>query len=257
MRFSIPAGYTAGDQFETYLRDSFDTLYAEGAAGAPKMMSIGLHCRLVGRPGRIAALKRFLDYARRHEGVWFATRQQIAEHWAATHPPVIRQRPSQMPHDAFLSAFGGIFEHSPWVAERTYAAELGPAHDSALGLWAAMAAQFRLATDEERLGVLTAHPDLAGKLAAAKRLTAESTAEQASAGLDALTDEERARFTELNDAYTAKFAFPFIIAVRDNTKAGILSAFETRLGNDRATELAEACRQVERIAELRLREKLG
>ena len=102
--------------------------------------------------------------------------------------------------------------------------------------------------------MLKAHPDLAGKLAAAKRLTAESTAEQASAGLDALTDEERATFTELNDAYTEKFGFPFIIAVRDNTKASIMEAFRRRIDQDRETEFTEACRQVERIAELRLRE---
>ena len=109
---------------------------------------------------------------------------------------------------------------------------------------------FRSAGDDKRLGVLKAHPDLAGKLAAAKRLTAESTAEQSSAGLDALTDDERASFTELNDTYTAKFGFPFIIAVRDNTKASILAAFKRRVGNDRDTEFAEACAQVERIAEL-------
>uniref|UniRef100_A0A2A3JV04 2-oxo-4-hydroxy-4-carboxy-5-ureidoimidazoline decarboxylase n=1 Tax=Alloyangia mangrovi TaxID=1779329 RepID=A0A2A3JV04_9RHOB len=110
---------------------------------------------------------------------------------------------------------------------------------------------------EKRLAVLTAHPDLAGKLAQAKRLTAESTAEQAGAGLDALTDEERVSFTELNEAYTSKFGFPFIIAVRDNDKASIMQAFRRRLGNDRTTEFAEACRQVERIAELRLMDKLG
>ena len=105
--------------------------------------------------------------------------------------------------------------------------------------------------------MLNAHPDLAGKLAAAKRLTPESTAEQASAGLDALTDAEHAAFTALNTAYVAQFGFPFIIAVRDNTKATILAAFRRRIAQDRATEFAEACRQVERIAELRLMEKLG
>ena len=105
--------------------------------------------------------------------------------------------------------------------------------------------------------MLNAHPDLAGKLAQAKRLTTDSTAEQASAGLDALTDAERQKFTELNDAYTGKFGFPFIIAVRDNTKASIMAAFERRIGQDRDTEFAEACKQVERIAELRLREKFS
>jgi OHCU decarboxylase len=104
--------------------------------------------------------------------------------------------------------------------------------------------------------VLRAHPDLAGKLAAAKRLTPESTAEQAGAGLDALTDAERARFTGLNDAYQAKFGFPFIIAVRGLDKTQILEAFERRLGNDRDAEFATACRQVERIALLRLRDML-
>ena len=104
--------------------------------------------------------------------------------------------------------------------------------------------------------MLTAHPDLAGKLAAAKRLTPESTAEQAGAGLDALTDAERAKFTALNDAYQAKFGFPFIIAVRDHDKAGILAAFERRLGNDRDTEFRTACAQVERIAAHRLKDML-
>ncbi|SLN53668.1 Uric acid degradation bifunctional protein [Pseudoruegeria aquimaris] len=257
MRFAIQAGFTAGDQFETYLKDSFDVLYAEGQAGAPKMLSIGLHCRLAGRPGRAAALKRALNYMAGHEGVWFATREQIADHWAATHPPVSAPRPSEMDKAAFVEAFGGIFEHSPWIAEAAHDLELGPAHDSALGVHSALARVFRSATEAQRLGVLTAHPDLAGKLAQAKRLTAESSSEQASAGLDALTDAERARFTELNEAYTAKFGFPFIIAVRDHDKAGILAAFERRIGNDRDTEFAEACRQVERIAELRLLEKLG
>ena len=92
--------------------------------------------------------------------------------------------------------------------------------------------------------------------AAAKRLTAESTAEQASAGLDALTDEERERFTALNNAYTDKHGFPFIIAVRDHDKASILAAFERRINNSREIEFAEACRQVERIAQFRLMDLL-
>jgi OHCU decarboxylase len=115
---------------------------------------------------------------------------------------------------------------------------------------------FRMADDRARLGVLTAHPDLAGKLAAAGRLTAESTAEQAGAGLDALTDDERARFTDLNARYVARFGFPFIIAVRDHDKASILSAFQTRLTHDRDQEFAEACHQVERIARHRLMDLL-
>ena len=100
--------------------------------------------------------------------------------------------------------------------------------------------------------VLLAHPDLAGKLAAAKRLTADSTAEQASAGLDALTDEEREVFQQANAAYRAKHGFPFIIAVRDHDKTGILRAFEQRIAHDSETEFAAACAQVERIALHRL-----
>ncbi len=252
MRFATVAGFGQGADFEAYLRDSFDALHAEGEAGRPAMLSIGLHCRLVGRPGRIPALERFLDHALAHEGVWFARRIDIARHWAATHPPRPATRPSQMPLAEFLAAFGGIYEHSPWVAERAHALELGPAHDCAAGVASALARAFRAASRDERLAVLRAHPDLAGKLAAAKRLTPESAAEQASAGLDALTDAERAAFTRLNDAYTAKFGFPFIIAVRDHDKAGILAAFERRVGQEPEAEFAEACRQVERIARLRL-----
>ncbi len=133
-----------------------------------------------------------------------------------------------MDRTAFVEAFGRVYEHSPWIAERAFDFELGPAHDSAVGLANALARAFRSASHDERLAVLKAHPDLAGKLAAARRLTSESTEEQASAGLDALTDAERARFTELNDAYVAKHGFPFIIAVRDHDKAGILRAFEQR-----------------------------
>lgn len=257
MRFATPQGFNAGDQFEAYLRDSFDELYAEGAAGTPKMFSIGLHCRLVGRPGRIAALRRFLDYARGHDGVWFARRIDVAVHWTREHPPQHRtDTPSRMDRDAFVARFGSVFERSPWIAERAHGLELGPAHDTATGLHGALARVFRTASDAERLGVLTAHPDLAGKLAQARRLTAESTAEQASAGLDGLTDDERATFTELNTQYVDKFGFPFIIAVRDLDKAGILAAFQTRIGNGRDTEFAEACAQVERIALHRVKDML-
>ena len=162
-----------------------------------------------------------------------------------------------MQRENFVAAFGDVYEHSPWVAEAAHRLELGPAHDSARGLAGALARAFRAAPEDKRLEVLRAHPDLAGKLAAAKRLTEASSAEQASAGLDALTDEERERFTRLNAAYTERFGFPFIIAVRDNTKAGILAAFERRLENDRETEFHEACEQVNRIAELRLLDRLS
>jgi len=256
MRFATPQGFNTGDHFFQYLKDSFDALYAEGETGQAKMLSIGLHCRLIGRPGRIQGLRRFIEYAQSHDHVWFARRIDIARHWAETFPHQRRERPSQMDRDTFVDRYGGIFEHSPWIAERAHDFELGPAHDTAIGLHNALARAFRSATADERLGVLTAHPDLAGKLAQAKRLTTESTSEQASAGLDALTDEERDTFVSLNSRYMEKHGFPFIIAVRDHDKAGILKAFETRIENDRDAEFAEACRQVERIAELRLKDLL-
>ncbi len=253
MRFATPQGFNTGEHFFTYLRDTFDALYAEGQAGAPRMMSVGLHCRLIGRPGRITGLQRFLDHAAAHPGCWFAERRQIAAHWAANHPHQRRDLPHRMDRAAFVARFGGVYEHSAWVAERAFTLELGPAHDTASGLHNALARMFRGATEAERLGVLQAHPDLAGKLAAAKRLTADSSAEQASAGLDALTDAERAAFQAQNAAYVARHGFPFIIAVRDHSKGSILAAFRTRLNNDRTTELETACREVERIALHRLK----
>ena len=256
MRFATAPGYITGEQFFQYLQDSFDTLYAEGEQGRAKMFSIGLHNRLIGRPGKIAGLRRFLDYAQGFEGVWFPRRIDIAQHWAKMHPPKRFERPSQMDRNRFIEKFGGIFEHSPWIAERAFDLELGPAHDSAAGLHNALARMFRSASPAERLRVLTAHPDLAGKLAAAKRLTPESTAEQASAALDALTDAERQTFEQLNSAYVEKHSFPFIIAVRDHTKDSILAAFTARIANDTASEFATACAQVERIAALRLKDML-
>ncbi|MEX0302601.1 MAG: 2-oxo-4-hydroxy-4-carboxy-5-ureidoimidazoline decarboxylase, partial [Leisingera sp.] len=190
------------------------------------------------------------------EDVWCPRRIDIAEHWAATHAPEQRVRPSRMERGEFVDTYGSIFEHSPWIADRAFDLELGPAHDCAAGVHNALCRIFRTASEEERLGVLTAHPDLAGKLAAAGRLTAESTSEQASAGLDMLTDEERESFTRLNTEYVEKHGFPFIIAVRDHNKASIMEAFHRRIHNDRATEFDEACRQVERIAQFRLQDLL-
>lgn len=252
MRFATAPGYIDSEQFFRYLRDSFDALYAEGG----RMFSIGLHCRLIGRPGKIMGLIRFLDYVAEKGGAWLATRSQIAQHWAKQNPHQRRERPSTFDKDTFVARFGGVFEHSPWIAERAWGLELGPAHDNATGMHSALSRIFRSASPEERLGVLKAHPDLAGKLAQAQRLTPESTHEQASAGLDHLTDEERLTFQALNAEYVTKHGFPFIIAVRDNTKASILQAFRTRIANDTETELTTACKQVERIAQLRLKDML-
>jgi OHCU decarboxylase len=255
MRFATSQGFNSGDQFYTYLKDSFDVLYAEGAT-APKMMSIGLHCRLVGRPGRAAALARFLDYVRGHERVWVATRLDIARHWIRRHPPQGGWRPSRMSAPLFVEAFGDIFEHTPQIAARAHAQGFTSAQDNAAGLHGALVVQMRAMTREEKLALILAHPDLAGRLALAKQLTADSLKEQGSAGLDRLTPDELRRFTELNDAYKARFGFPFIMAVKGATKDEIMAAFERRIGHDKDAEFAEALTQIEKIALLRLADRL-
>lgn len=154
--------------------------------------------------------------------------------------------------DDFVARFGGVFEHSPFIAERAYDAEMIDEPLTASDIHDALCAMFRTASDAERLGVLRAHPDLAGKLAIAGELTEDSRREQAGAGLDRLSPEEHARFTELNAAYVTKFEFPFIIAVKGLNKIDILSAFEARIDNTREAELATASAQVEKIARLRL-----
>lgn len=257
MRFATPQGFNTGEQFFTYLKDAFDVLYAEGEAGAAKMLNIGLHCRLVGRPGRAAALGRFLDYVAAKPGVWIARRIDIAQHWRRHFPYSPGLQPSSMDRETFVATFGGVFEHSPFVAERAHDLGLHAAHDAAVGLAGAMAAAFRRANPDERLAVLKAHPDLAGRLALAGDLTADSRSEQASAGLDRLAPAELERFTALNAAYVARFGFPFIIAVKGRTKDDILRAFEARIGNTPEAELATASREVEKIAAIRIRQIFG
>ncbi len=152
----------------------------------------------------------------------------------------------------FVNRFGGVFEHSSFIAERAY--DAGELHEplTAESLHEALCKQFRAASHEERLGVLRAHPDLAGKLAIAGKLTQESRSEQAGAGLDRLSPQEHARFTDLNATYVEKNGFPFIIAVKGLTKDDILRAFETRIDHGVDDEFATATEQVEKIAWLRL-----
>ena len=251
MRFATSQGFNSGDQFFTYLKDSFDTLYAEGVE-APKMLSVGLHARLVGRPGRAAALARFIDYAKSHDSVWFARRLDIARHWVAAHPPHGGYRPTRLSRALFSEVFGGVYEHSRWLAEAAHDAGLTPACDTAAGLNAAMSRILAQTPHEKQRALVDAHPDLAGKLARAKLLTKESTQEQASAGLDRLTLVELARFTALNDAYKAKFGHVFIMAVRGATRGDILAAFERRLAHAPEAEFTAALAEVDKIARLRL-----
>lgn len=156
-----------------------------------------------------------------------------------------------MNKESFVETFGGIYEHSAWVAEAAY--ERGPPDMSDAGrLHAVLQAEVNASGQETQLALLRAHPDLAGKLAVSGELTADSTAEQASAGLDQCSAEEFERFQALNRSYVDKFGFPFILAVKGRDRHQILNAFETRVNNDRSTEFATALEQVHRIAELRI-----
>lgn len=161
-----------------------------------------------------------------------------------------------MTRQDFVERFGGVFEHSPWIAEGAWDAGLVGEANSVSELHARMCAVLRSSTREQRLGVLNAHPDLAGKLAVAGQLTVDSTVEQASAGLDKCSPAEFDQLQALNRAYKVKFGFPFIMAVKGRTRAEIILAFEDRVNNDAETEFTTALQQVERIALLRLDDML-
>ena len=150
---------------------------------------------------------------------------------------------------AFTEMLGRVFEHSPWVAERSLAdrpfASIGALH-------AAMVAAVDRALPSEQMALLQAHPELAGKAAIRRELTADSTREQDRAGLDQCSPAEFARIALLNRRYNAKFGFPFILAVTGHDRDGILREFARRVERDRAIEIAEALRQVAKIARFRL-----
>ncbi len=162
------------------------------------------------------------------------------------------QRPSSLSKTQFVETFGAVYEHSPWVAARTHDAGLGTQLDSLPGLAQAMADTLASANKDEKLALICAHPDLAGKAAAAGDLTDESNDEQASAGLDQCTTEELARFHQLNNAYKAKFNFPFIMAVKGSNRHLILAAFEQRIENSVDVEFDTALGEINKIAKLRL-----
>ena len=149
----------------------------------------------------------------------------------------------------FLRLLGGIFEHSPWVAEAV--CDQRPFEGKG-DLHRAMQQAVEHAGDGAQLALLRAHPDLAGRAALADKLTEHSRREQAGAGLDQLTPEEYVRFQRLNEAYVGKFGFPFIIAVKGRTKQSILDRFTARLANTREQEIRTALDEVYRIARLRL-----
>jgi 2-oxo-4-hydroxy-4-carboxy-5-ureidoimidazoline decarboxylase len=154
----------------------------------------------------------------------------------------------------FVSCLGGIYEHSPWVAERALVERPFVNRER---LVAGLKAVVEAASEAEKLALIRAHPDLAGKLARGGSLTAESTREQAGLGLDRLSDAEYDHFSTLNERYRERFGFPFIICARLTTRDGVLAAFETRLENDVQAEIAEALIQIHHIARLRLEDKIA
>jgi 2-oxo-4-hydroxy-4-carboxy-5-ureidoimidazoline decarboxylase len=154
----------------------------------------------------------------------------------------------------FTTAIGEVMELAPWVAEQAYAAR---PFASLAALYQAMTDAVGKAGDARQRALIDGHPDLAGKAARAGKLTADSTAEQAGARLDRLSDEEFATFHRLNEAYRAKFGMPFIVCVRRHGKESILREFERRLGNDAAAERSAALTEIFRIAALRLDQRVA
>ena len=153
----------------------------------------------------------------------------------------------------FVAAIGFAFEHSPWITEATWDrrpfADLDDLHTALVDVVAG-------ASEERRIALIAAHPDLAGRVAREGRLTAASHGEQAAAGLDRLTPDELARFEAANAGYRQRFDFPFVICAREHDKSSILAALERRAGNDRETEIAIALEEIAKIARLRLEDAI-
>jgi 2-oxo-4-hydroxy-4-carboxy-5-ureidoimidazoline decarboxylase len=176
-------------------------------------------------------------------------------HWVRTrpswlNPPVAAMSSVDAPdRESFVARFGGVFEHSPWVAEAAW--ERRP-FDSVDDLHAELCAAMRAAPRDRQLDLIRAHPDLAGKAAIAGTLTDDSRREQAAAGLDRLTPAEHAAFTRGNEAYRERFGLPFVICAREHTTESILAAMEERLAHTEEDEVATALDEIAKIARLRL-----
>lgn len=170
---------------------------------------------------------------------------------------MLESLPTEMKRKAFLDAFGGVYESSPWIADSVWVDGVNGNHDTTAGLYRAMRKVVENADETTQLALLQAHPSLAGRLAIEDKLTEESKSEQASAGLDRCTPAEFEEFHALNARYREKFGFPFIMAVRGRNRQDILDSFRRRVENDRNAEFAEALEQVHRIALLRLEALFG
>ncbi|TBW09497.1 2-oxo-4-hydroxy-4-carboxy-5-ureidoimidazoline decarboxylase [Azotobacter chroococcum subsp. isscasi] len=161
-------------------------------------------------------------------------------------------KPSALSREAFIETFGGVYEHSPWIAETVFAQGIGSEDDDIERLHARLAQVVRTAPRAAQLALIQAHPDLAGKAAVRGELSAASTAEQAGAGIQDCTAEEFERFERLNAAYKARFGFVFIMAVKGSNRQQILAAFEERLNHTPEQEFAHALAEIDKIALFRL-----
>ena len=156
---------------------------------------------------------------------------------------------SNFSREGFVARFGGVYEHSPWVAEAAWCER---PFRGLSELHGAMESAVNAASDERKMELIRAHPDLVGKAAVAGELTPESEREQASAGLDRLSPEEYEAFTEMNRSYREKFGMPLIFCAREHSKESILKAAEQRRGNSKEEEIEVALAEISKIARLRL-----
>ena len=166
----------------------------------------------------------------------------------------LKIKASKVDQDTFLSAYRGIYEHSPWIALGAWASRAGDNLDTVGGLHREMMKTIGAASEAGKMTLICAHPDLAGKLAVSDELTRESKSEQAGAGLDLCSEEEFAEFQNLNKGYKETFGFPFIIAVKGHDRQSILANFRARINNDRETEFNMALKQIDQIALFRLQD---
>jgi OHCU decarboxylase len=160
---------------------------------------------------------------------------------------------NELGREGFLRVIGPVFEHSPWIAELTWAKR---PFESAATLHRALCETVLASDDPRKLALIRAHPDLAGRAARAGTLTPASTCEQASGGLDKLSAEEAALFDTYNREYRERFGFPFVICARQNKKEAMLAGFERRLKNSLQQEIEAALAEILKIAELRLHDLL-
>ena len=236
MRFANVQGFNSGDQFFTYLKDSFDSLYREGEKGNPKMLSIGLHCRIIGRPGRIESLNKFLLYIQSIKDVWYPRRIDISDYWHTNYPfdmETWQSRATALSEQAFIAKFSNIFENGNWIAKGAFNLELGPSHNTPIGLHNAFCRIFRGANYIKQKQLLTAHSGLF---------------ENSNDFGNQISTQDMEKAKNLCIKYYKKFGFKFILSEADFLKFDLLTKINERLNSDHETEFLEGCCQIEKIA---------